>query len=158
MTIIPIAYQVSSKVVKETKEYLRLSSRIQTELVILWSGVVKDGFAYVRSAWLPKQYASPGFFAIPGDELFELNKTIYEIGEQIVAQVHTHPTLAFHSETDSEFAITAMEGGLSIVIPDFGDESLESLSKCAYFRFMSGHWNKLSQSEVKRLVRFDKGT
>lgn len=155
MTDIPAAYHVSSKVVGETKEYLRLSSRMQTELVILWSGVIKDGQAYVLSAWLPRQYASPGFFAIPGDELFELNKTIYEVGEQIVAQVHTHPTLAFHSEADSEFAITAMEGGLSIVIPDFGDASLESLSKCACFRFMFGRWNKLSQSEVKHLVRFD---
>ncbi|MDG6970590.1 MAG: Mov34/MPN/PAD-1 family protein [Nitrososphaerota archaeon] len=123
-------------------------------MAILWSGVVKDGLADVMSAWLPRQYASPGFFAIPGDELFALNKTIYELGEQIVAQVHTHPTLAFHSETDSEFAVTAMEGGLSIVIPDFGDAPLESLSKCAYFRFMSGRWNRLSHPEVKRLVRY----
>jgi hypothetical protein len=145
---------ISREVMDETKEYLKFSTRAHTELVILWSGLIEDKVARVVSVWLPKQYVNSGFFEIPGDELFELNKAIYERGERLIAQVHTHPTLAFHSDVDSEFAVTAMEGGLSIVVPDFGQTPLDSLSKCAYFRFHSGRWGRLSRTEARSLVRF----
>lgn len=145
---------VPRRIVFETEEHLKLSARGQTEIVVLWSGVVRGSTITVTHVWLPRQFVDIGFFAIPGDELFALNKQIYELGERLVAQVHTHPTLAFHSEADSEYAVTSMEGGLSIVVPDFGLANLRSAKDCAYFIFDSGSWRKLSQSEVVSLVKF----
>lgn len=92
---------------------------------------------------------------IPGDELFKLNKSIYEAGERLVAQVHTHPTLAFHSDTDSEYSVTSMENGLSIVVPYFGAVSIESFSECAYFIYERGRWTKLSVLEIQRVMIFE---
>jgi proteasome lid subunit RPN8/RPN11 len=37
----------------------------------------------------------------------------------IVAQVHSHPGDAFHSEADDEWAIVRHEGAYSIVVPRF---------------------------------------
>lgn len=152
---IPQKFIVPERVVRETQRRLQLSALKRTEIVVLWSGTIIDGTIRVSRVWLPHQFVDEGFFAIPGEELFALNKEIYELGERLVAQVHTHPTLAFHSETDSEFAVTSMEGGLSIVVPEFGMASIKSTRECAYFLFESGSWRGLSGSEVKALMKFE---
>ena len=38
---------------------------------------------------------------------------------KIVAQVHSHPGEAFHSEVDDEWAIVRHVGALSLVVPGF---------------------------------------
>jgi hypothetical protein len=38
---------------------------------------------------------------------------------RIVAQIHTHPGRAFHSEVDAEWAIVRHVGALSLVLPRF---------------------------------------
>lgn len=148
-------FTISNRVLEKTKEFLKISQLKQSEIVILWSGKIKDGMVRVQNAWLPLQYSDAGFYVIPGDELFKLNKSIYEAGERLVAQVHTHPTLAFHSDTDSEYSVTSMENGLSIVVPYFGAVSIESFSECAYFIYERGRWTKLSVLEIQRVMIFE---
>lgn len=151
----PSCYAITNDVLEQTQDYLRISADRKIEVVVLWSGILDGTTARVRRAWLPNQYVAEGLFVIPGEELFALNKEIFELGERLVAQVHTHPTLAFHSETDEEFAVTAMEGGLSIVVPRFGLAHVASPDECAYFVFRAGRWRHLSRTEVRRFVRFE---
>ena len=98
MTNVKFHFVVSKSAIEKTVEFLKISEKKQTEVVILWSGKIKGNTVRITTAWLPIQYSDVGFFMIPGDELFKLNRTIFESGERLVAQVHTHPTLAFHSD------------------------------------------------------------
>jgi hypothetical protein len=153
----PVRYVIPQAVVDRTSEYLRISLREEIEVVVFWSGFVHGQTRRMAHVWLPKQYSGAGLFMVPGDELFALNKEIYELGERLLAQVHTHPTLAFHSSTDSEFAVTDMEGGLSIVVPEFGRVGVDSIEQCAFFVFESGGWRQLSKSEAAQRVSFGSG-
>lgn len=146
---------MSKSALEETIEFLKISEEKQTEVVILWSGVIRGETVRIKTAWLPFQYSDIGFFMIPGDELFKLNRTIFESGERLVAQVHTHPTLAFHSDTDSEYSVTSMENGLSIVVPHFGATSIKSYLECAYYVYKGGKWIRLSSSDVRHHIKYE---
>lgn len=155
MTNVKFHYIVSKSALEKTKEFLKISQEEQSEVVILWSGEIKGNTVRIKTAWLPFQYTDVGFFMIPGDELFNLNRMIFESGERLVAQVHTHPNLAFHSDADSEFSVTSMEKGLSIVVPNFGATSVKSYSECAYLIYKEGKWVRLSPSEARHHIRYE---
>jgi proteasome lid subunit RPN8/RPN11 len=66
---------------------------------------------------------------------------------QVVAQVHTHPRQAFHSEGDVEGARIRYPGYASIVLPDYGDR-LPSLEGAAAFVFTRSSWVDVKASDV----------
>ena len=155
MTSVKFHFIVSKSALEKTIEFLKISEKEQSEVVILWSGEIKGRTARIKTAWLPFQYSDVGFFMIPGDELFKLNRSIFEYGERLVAQVHTHPTLAFHSDTDSEYSVTSMENGLSIVVPHFGATNINSYLECAYYIYKDGKWVKLSPSDARHHIKYE---
>jgi hypothetical protein len=151
----PVRYVVPKAVVDRTSEYLQISSRERIEVVVFWSGFIRGQTRRMSRVWLPRQYSGSGLFMVPGKELFALNKEIYELGERLLAQVHTHPSLAFHSSTDSEFAVTDMEGGLSVVVPEFGRVRVDSIEECAFFVFERGSWRELPKIEATERLSFE---
>src|ERR1700730_17801566 len=151
----PSRYVIPRGVVDKTSAFLAVSAKARIEVVVFWSVIIRGKTVRIESAWLPRQYSGEGLFLVPGDEMFALNKEIYERGERLLAQVHTHPSLAFHSSTDSEFAVTSTEGGLSIVVPEFGAVAVDSVLDCAYFIFDSGSWRRLDAPEAKRCLKFE---
>jgi hypothetical protein len=66
---------------------------------------------------------------------------------QVVAQVHTHPQQAFHSDGDVEGARIRYPGYASIVLPDYGDR-LPSLEGAAVFVFTGGSWVELKAYDL----------
>lgn len=54
-------FTISNRVLEKTKEFLKISQLKQSEIVILWSGKIKDGMVRVQNAWLPLQYSDAGF-------------------------------------------------------------------------------------------------
>ncbi|MHC2297262.1 hypothetical protein ACVJBD_001468 [Rhizobium mongolense] len=42
---------------------------------------------------------------------------------RVLAQIHSHPGRAFHSEADDEWAIVRHAGALSLVLPRFAQEA-----------------------------------
>src|SRR5439155_4903701 len=72
-----------------------------------------------------------GYF-VSGETLFELNRHLSESGLRLIAQVHSHPQEAFHSEADDRYAIVTTEGGLSLVVPNFGHASADPVSWAVY--------------------------
>jgi proteasome lid subunit RPN8/RPN11 len=70
------------------------------------------------------------------------------LGLQVVAQVHTHPSIAYHSDGDVEGARIRYPGYGSIVLPDYG-RSLPRLDDAAvYFFDMANTWVQLEPKEV----------
>jgi proteasome lid subunit RPN8/RPN11 len=83
---------------------------------------------------------------VPGDALFNVNKLLHERGEILAAQVHTHPSSAYHSETDDHYPMVTLLGSLSIVIPDFARNAPSDIAAWAWYRLKEySVWAPLEQ-------------
>lgn len=90
------------------------------------------------SALLPAQTAHRTplglLVTVEGRALFEVNRALRERGEILAAQLHAHPTDAFHSDTDDRRPLATLLGALSIVVPDFARHGLTAADRWAWFR------------------------
>lgn len=126
------------------------------EGIALWAGKLEGETFYVQQVIIPRQSglrSEGGICAsVDGAELHRINVWLYEHGMTLVAQLHTHPTEAYHSETDDAYPIVTTLGGLSLVIPDFATAPF-SLARCAVYRLMPGDgWVRLSAAEAEALI------
>ncbi|WP_372522448.1 Mov34/MPN/PAD-1 family protein [Sulfuricaulis sp.] len=126
------------------------------EVLVLWVGEIEPntGKAHVIQAFVPKQKAissedGVGYF-VNSETLFELNRNLSETGLRLIAQVHSHPREAYHSEADDRYAIVTVEGGLSLVVPDFGRAPPDPASWAVY-RLHGRDWLEVSAREVGTL-------
>jgi hypothetical protein len=137
-------------------EHLRKAGESGMEGVALWAGSAVESFFVVGTAIIPRQIASrldDGLlYSVEGDELYRINVWLYNNDMTLVAQLHSHPAEAYHSETDDAFPIVAVLGGISIVIPWFAAYPFD-LSDWAVFRLKEhSGWTELSNKEVKELI------
>lgn len=150
-------FVVPAEVVRDTDGQLRRVGLLHSECFVLWSGIRDIDTLYIRTAHLPRQtaYQLPEGLCVRvlGDELHRLNLWLFEHHEQLAVQVHSHPTEAYHSETDDTFPIVTVRGGLSLVVPDFGRRGTRGPGIAAYRLGPSG-WDELSNKEVSRLIHF----
>jgi hypothetical protein len=126
------------------------------ELLVLWLGEVDLDTceARVTHAYVPNQKPissedGVGYF-VDGETLFQLNRDLSESGLRLIAQVHSHPREAYHSDADDRYAIVTAEGGLSLVVPDFGRAPPDPTSWAAY-RLHNREWQELNIAEVSAL-------
>lgn len=149
--------EISRSVVESGYQHLRAVGSEGNEGFVLWAGH-QDGDVFgVVEAVIPEQQGlvhEGGVCVIVGsDELHRLNVTLHKRGLTLVAQIHSHPSDAYHSTTDDAFPIVARAGGLSIVVPDFAVRPF-SLSDCAVYRLSrEGIWEHLSMAKTLRLIR-----
>lgn len=147
-------FVVPRRVLEGTLVALAESSRRRQEGFVLW-GAQTGGRGCLRfsSVVQPQQQArstSEGeLVVVGGDALFAVNKLLYERSEVLAGQVHTHPTEAYHSSTDDEFPLVTLLGGISVVIPNFGDGGLKALERWAWYRLIDrGEWVPLDEGLV----------
>jgi len=126
------------------------------EVLVLWLGEIEPGTgkAHVIQAFVPKQKSisnedGVGYF-VDGETLFQLNRDLSETGLRLIAQVHSHPQKAYHSKADDRYAIVTAEGGLSLVIPNFGSAPPQPISWAVY-RLHGRDWRELSTRDVGAL-------
>lgn len=147
---------IDRKVVLATLETLREFGSEELEGLVLWLGHIDSDQAHVIKPFVPQQESVSsedglGYF-VSGQTLFELNKGLAETGLRLIAQVHSHPKRAYHSEADDRFAIVTAEGGLSLVVPNFGHASPDP-SSWAVYRLVNGAWIELNESVRRTLLR-----
>ena len=83
------------------------------------------------------------------DSIIDLALSLKD-GEQVLAQVHTHETLAFHSFTDDHKAIVDRQWALSVVVPDFCRDGLNDLQRTAVFALRGPlDWIQLTSEQIK---------
>jgi proteasome lid subunit RPN8/RPN11 len=126
------------------------------ELLVLWLGESDPALrkATIAVPFIPKQRpisneSGIGYF-VSGEELFELNKSLSETGLRLIAQVHSHPGRAYHSEADDRYAIVTKERGLSLVVPNFGRAPADPRTWAVY-RLIDARWTELTSSECSVL-------
>lgn len=142
---------VSASVVSETVEGLRRAGRDGYEVFVLWSGVRRGQRAEVRTAHLPRQSSyrtkSGPFVRVEGEALHRLNAWLFRNQELLLAQVHAHPSEAFHSETDDAYPIVTELGGFSIVAADFARDGLLT-KETAAFRLNKNGWVEVPTDSI----------
>ena len=89
---------------------------------------------------------------VEADELHRLNVWLYENTERLAIQVHTHPTEAFHSDTDDAYPIVTTLGGLSLVVADFARHGVQGPGTALY-RLSSTGWKELSAADAGRVLQ-----
>jgi proteasome lid subunit RPN8/RPN11 len=126
------------------------------EVLVLWLGRPGPGpnDASVLRAYVPQQKPiksedGVGYF-VSGETLFQLNKALAESGLRLIAQVHSHPQEAYHSEADDRYAIVTSEGGLSLVVPDFGKAAPDP-SAWAVYRLHDRNWVEIPGDQVGKM-------
>jgi hypothetical protein len=151
-------FVVPGSVVQDTDTQLRAAGVSRCECFVLWTGVREDRTFRVRTGHVPRQkaYQFPEGLCVrvDGDELHRLNVWLFENHEELAVQVHSHPTEAYHSDTDDTYPIVTMRGGLSLVVPDFAHTGLRGPGVASYRLGFSG-WNELSENEVRGLIQFE---
>jgi hypothetical protein len=136
--------------------HLAQAGKQGAEGIALWAGMLEGEFFYVRETILPAQTAhflAGGICAtVDGAELHRINLWLYQHRMTLVAQLHSHPTEAYHSETDDMYPIATALGSLSLVIPNFAVAPF-SLEHCAVYRLLSpGNWTELTTNQVNGLI------
>ena len=146
---------VPAAVVDKTDAALRSAGARHLEAFVLWTGVTEGDAFEVRAARVPEQTAyrleSGLCVRVDGAELHRLNTWLYENAQELGAQVHTHPTDAYHSDTDDSFPIVTVRGGLSIVVPNFARRGLRGPGVAAY-RLSDAGWDELSAASRDQLL------
>lgn len=150
-------FRVPKTMVRETEAALAAAGRHGCEAFVLWSGTLSDDGFDIRTSHVPKQTAYKSedgvCVRVNGEELHHLNRWLYDAGETLAVQIHSHPTDAYHSETDDAYPIVTLLGGLSIVVPNFAARGMECRGVATY-RLGTGGWNELSNRRKKKLLKF----
>lgn len=147
---------VPQQVIETTDARLREAGSQSAECFVLWVGRLEAQQFHVEQAYVPAQEAhrlpSGICVTVDGSELHRLNKWLYASGVTLGVQVHTHPTRAYHSDTDSTYPIVTQRGGLSIVVPDFGRGGLRGRGVQIY-RLSDRGWRHVGHRAAGRLVQ-----
>lgn len=127
------------------------------EGICLFGGKMVDNSFFVKVIIIPRQTGyimEQGLmYAVDSDELLRLSLWLYENDMQLIAQIHSHPTVAYHSEADNRFPIVDSIGGVSIVVPNFATGNI-SLNEAAIYRLsINKSWERLSEKEVNSLFK-----
>jgi len=148
-------FEIDPNVIATTLQVLQLFGRQGCEGLVLWIGDVDEGHAKITRAVVPNQRPvkseeGVGYF-VESETLFDLNRKLSETGLRLIAQVHSHPTEAYHSETDDRYAIATADGSLSFVVPNFGKAPADP-TLWAVYRLDKGSWRELEISEARSLL------
>jgi hypothetical protein len=143
---------ISIGVLRETIQFLKEVGLAGEEGFVLWGGTAESRTTFrFTTAIVPDQRAlrtDHGLLVVvDGEALFKVNKTLYERGEILAGQVHSHPTSAYHSDTDDHYPLVTLVGALSVVLPDFARNAPNDLRVWAWYRLQEyGRWLSISQN------------
>lgn len=107
-------------ILTETIACLRRGGAVGEERVVLWlARASAPAPARVTEVYEPEQITAVDYFRLPPASMQILMRRLRVGRLKVVAQVHSHPGRAFHSEVDDEWAILRHRGALSLVLPRF---------------------------------------
>ncbi|TIQ37179.1 MAG: hypothetical protein E5X48_07400 [Mesorhizobium sp.] len=112
--------KIGRGVVAATIERLQAAGLMGHERAVLWLG---KGTDRIDELYEPRQRTRADQFYFDRQSMQMLFAHLREKRLRVLAQVHSHPGRAFHSEADDEWAIVRHAGALSLVLPRFAQEA-----------------------------------
>lgn len=145
------------KKLEEVYDHLRNAGEKRVEGVALFSGKVENTSFNVLNTIIPKQetFNHDGglLYTVDAEELHRINVWLYRNSQKLICQIHSHPSEAYHSDTDDAYPIITTVGGISIVVPDFGFGDLDPRLWAVYRLINRNSWEELNQFEVDSLIK-----
>ncbi len=136
---------LASGVLQETFRMLRECGRGECECAVYWTGPSHSDL--VNGVDHPLHQRSAFGYEVNDRWLTDLWNRLASSRRSIKAQVHTHPSEAFHSATDDTWPIVAQEGFISIVIPDFATGEVSLRNTWIGRLREDGRWHRLGSPE-----------
>ena len=145
-------YRVSADTIDRTRRFLGRRGEHGLEATVLWLGrVINQTTAEILIPYAPEQIAYRSEDGVAVEVTAEgLSNLISKLPEGIfvLCRVHSHPSKAYHSDTDDQNLIIAHPGAISIVVPDFARDPIK-LSGCSVNELQpDGRWRELTHDEV----------
>jgi hypothetical protein len=141
--------------VKGAYQHMRKMGEQGFEGVALFAGKESGESFIVTTTLVPQQTALSIeyglLYSVSGEELHRLNVFLYENELSLIAQIHSHPKEAFHSDTDDASPIVTTVGGISIVVPDFASGAIDVRQWAVYRLSVENEWKELMLSEKQEL-------
>lgn len=147
---------VPQSILKETLIIFKEYGHEYLEVFAIWVGEEKRNTFKIKEVWFPKQNNTIISYYVPNIDVHNINVELNKKNYSVIAQLHTHPGYAFHSQIDDENAILTLTGSLSIVIPNYGFIPIKAIDKWAVYRLTNGKWILLSVNKVKKLFEIVK--
>src|SRR5689334_5825278 len=102
-------FQFSSSCLEKAYSFLKEVGEKHFEAVALFAGEIDDDKVLIKETICPAQSTARTkkglLYSVKGDELHNMNIWLYKNKLKLIAQIHSHPNEAYHSETDDEFLI-----------------------------------------------------
>jgi hypothetical protein len=105
--------------IDQTLGFLTQSGNRNKEGIVLWLGRRTSSDSLASHVYQPIHTAASDFFYIPQQGMAHMLSFMGNNSVSVLAQVHTHPREAFHSQADDQWAIVRHLGALSLVLPNF---------------------------------------
>jgi hypothetical protein len=132
---------------KDTLAALAWYGTQDSEGLVYWGGAVGAASEIQVLSLLRVNHDPQGYRAKPSQTASrELLRALRSRDEKLIAQVHSHPGVAFHSPGDDQFATSFHPGFLSIVVPHFA-RTVALIDECAVFEYR-GAFEELTPAEV----------
>lgn len=140
----------------ETVRVLQDFGREGNEGLVLWVGQIEGTVATIQSCLVPPQESirsedGIGYF-LTSETLFNLNRFLSDKRLRLIAQIHSHPTEAYHSAMDDKYAIVAIEGGFSLVVPYFA-RTEHTPAGWAVYRLRNARWQEVSPAVTRQIFQ-----
>jgi proteasome lid subunit RPN8/RPN11 len=143
-------------VIKPLEQHLYNTGLEQREEAALLAGyIIGKSTGLVTTVILPYTESNSVGCTLPMDVTAKCFELIHQTGQLVLAQVHTHPGRAWHSNTDNEWAFSDAPGLFSIVVPRFGRYGMRRIltnGVAVYERLANGDWHPLASSEIQRRI------
>jgi hypothetical protein len=135
---------------------MRLYGRLESEGLVYLAGVVVGPDQLAATSLYRLHHKPQGHrVEVTPKESRTLLRTLRHRDEKLVAQLHSHGGVAWHSAGDDAHATSFHAGFLSVVVPDFGEGVLD-IGDCAVFEFDGERFRPLDHAEVaRRTVVYD---
>jgi hypothetical protein len=148
---------IPSLVIDHTELMLRQHGVAAEEGFGIWAGTLAGGDAFVSTLVVPRMESEGRFHGeISEETLAKVLELLDRLDLVPIAQIHSHPRDAFLSAIDAERPVIAVNGFLSIIVPDFAFGDLTDVELWRAYAYHAAHeWHELNLAERRERLVID---
>jgi len=145
---------ITSAVLDATRMHLKRHGTRGDEAALCWAGTVSANCGLITTAILFTDAGRWGGVNISPAHTGLLYAHCHARGLTLLAQVHSHPFSAFHSDVDERLPHSAEPGFLSAVVPNFGKCAYDAFDDWCFFEQTAYEvWREWDPAEKKRRLQ-----
>lgn len=139
---------VRRSIVADTLNALRRFGLVEN--IVYWTGVEEGDDAKIVRVVEPEAFRRRQYVHVSGEEVARVVNESYERREILIVQLHTHPTVEDHSETDDCGTVSKRNGFISLIVPFYALLSQPEAALWFGYELQDSNW--LEFDVARRLV------